>query len=315
VARSGRRPLRLATRGSPLALLQAERVAEVLRAVAPDRLFEPVVVRTTGDRLATAPLAEIGGQGVFVKEVQSAVLDGQADLAVHSAKDLPPLTPSGLVLAAVPERHDPRDALVGCRLAALEAGATVATGSARRRAQLANVRPDLTFVDLRGNMDRRLARAGDGTVASVVVARAALVRLGLDDRVAEVLDPVVMLPQVGQGALAVECRADDSELAALLAAVDDPAAHRAVRAERALLAGLGAGCSVPVGGYATVTGGLLHLRGLVATGDGRSVVRAEADGEDPEELGLRLARALLDEHGARAILEAEGVVAPEGTGQ
>jgi hydroxymethylbilane synthase len=186
--------LRLATRGSPLALWQARRVAERLSALPGSPHCDIVVVQTTGDALAEVPVAQLGGQGAFVKEVQLAVLDGRADLAVHSAKDLPSATPPGLVLACVPERADPRDALVGCTLADLPAGATVATGSVRRRAQLAWLRPDLTFSDLRGNMATRLERALD--VGAGVLALAALERLGLTDDVAEVLEPRTLLPQV-----------------------------------------------------------------------------------------------------------------------
>jgi len=293
-------------------------VAARVRRARPDLEVAIEIVSTRGDRLAQVPLAQIGGQGVFVKEVQAAVLDGRADLAVHSAKDLPPVTAPGLVLAAVPERQDPRDALVGRRLDQLGPGAVVATGSARRRAQLANLRPDLTFVELRGNMATRLDRATDGTVAAVVVALAALARLDWTARVAEVLSTVAMLPQVGQGALAVECRADDDELRHVLAVVDDPPAHRAVSAERALLGALGGSCSVPVAGLAVPTGSGLRLAGMVATGDGRSVVRAALTGDRPEELGRRLAAHLLDDCGGRSVVDFgrdPGAARPTVTGQ
>jgi hydroxymethylbilane synthase len=294
-------PLRLATRGSPLALRQAELVAEGLARAHPDLVVESVVVRTTGDRRADVPLDRLGGQGAFAKEVQAAVADGRADVAVHSAKDLPSQTPPGLLLAAVPPRADPRDALVGSTLADLPAGAAVATGSARRRAQLANARPDLTFVELRGNMGTRMDRAEDGSVHAVVVAVAALERLGWSGRLTEVLAPSVMLPQVGQGALALECRADDDVAANLLAAVDDPESHRALVAERAFLAAAGGSCAVPVGALAGSDGDGLRLTAMVASGDGRVVLRIERTGSDPESLGREVAEQLLEGCGGRSV--------------
>ena len=295
--------VRLATRGSPLARRQADQVAALLRAVVPGLVVEPVVVRTEGDRRADVPLDRIGGQGAFVKAVQEAVVEGRADLAVHSAKDLPPVTPEGLRLAAVPPRADPRDALVGGTLDGLGTGATVATGSVRRRAQLANLRPDLRFVELRGNMATRVGRVADGAVDVVVVAAAAMDRLGWGDRIAERLATSTVLPQVGQGALAVECRADDDGTATLLAGVDDPGAHRAVDAERALLAALAGSCTVPVGGWSEPSGegAGLRLHGMVASGDGRVVVRAALGGDDPASLGRDLAAHLLDACGGRSV--------------
>ncbi|MDE3087384.1 MAG: hydroxymethylbilane synthase, partial [Acidobacteriota bacterium] len=285
----GPRLLRIATRGSPLARTQSESVAERLRAAggAPLVGVELVVVRTTGDLRPADPVERLGGQGAFVKEVQEAVLDGRADLAVHSAKDLPGATPPGLVLACVPERADPRDALVGAALEALRPGATVATGSVRRRAQLAWWRPDLTFCELRGNMRTRLERSA--AAGAGVLALAGLARLGLDGEVAEVLEPSVMLPQVAQGALAVECREDDAGLRALLAGIDDADAHRAVRAERAFLGALGGGCSLPLGALAVPEApgaGSLRMEALLASRDGRVLLRDAGRGRDPEALGL-----------------------------
>lgn len=296
--------VRLATRGSPLALVQAEIVSDLLVAAAPGLVVQRVVVRTVGDRRADVELDRLGGQGAFAKEVQVAVLDGRADVAVHSAKDLPPETPTGLVLAAVPERADPRDVLVGRTLAELPAGALVATGSARRRAQLANLRPDLTFVGLRGNMGTRLDRARDGAVGAVVAAAAALDRLGLSDRIAERLSVRRCLPQVGQGALALECRDDDGDVRRLLDAVDVRDAHRALAAERAFLAALGAGCAVPAAAWAAPVqpgGTRLVLRGLLASGDGRVVVRDELEGDDPGALGRALAELLVTGRGGSSI--------------
>lgn len=296
--------MRLATRGSPLALHQTETVAAMLREAHRGLDVETVVVRTRGDQDASAPLDQIGGQGAFVTEVEAAVADGRADAAVHSAKDMPSVMGPAFVLSAVPPRADPRDALVGCALAELPAGALIATGSARRRAQLAYLRPDLVFRDLRGNMARRVAAAGVDGVTAVVVAVAAMERLGWLDRVTDVLDAVDVLPQAGQGAIALQCRADDDRTRALLAAVDDDATHRAVRAERAVLATLGGSCTVPVGALAQPVsangdgGASLHVSGLVASADGHTMIRRSLDGGDPEAVGAAVARALLDGGGA-----------------
>jgi hydroxymethylbilane synthase len=294
--------LRIATRGSVLARWQADEVGRALRSADPGRTVELVAIETSGDRRRDVPVWELGGQGVFVKEVQAAVLDGRADLAVHSAKDLPSWTPEGLVLEAVLKRADPRDALVGSRLADLGPGAQVATGSVRRRAQLAWVRPDLTFAGLRGNIGTRLDRVPSG--GAVVVAAAALARLGLLERAAEVLPSAVMLPQVGQGAIGIECRPGDDDTRAALAAIDDADTHTAVTAERAFLARLGNGCDLPVGALAArQPDGSLRIEGLMASADGRVVLRSARTGpvDAPAELGLALAEALLAAGGAGLI--------------
>ncbi len=278
-------------------------VAHLLVQARPGLIVEPVVVRTEGDRRPDEPLERIGGQGVFVKEIQEAVLDGRADVAVHSAKDMPPRTPAGLLLASVPTRGDVRDALVGSMLNGLRPGARVATGAARRRAQLANLRPDLCFVDARGNIETRVAKAGSGGVDAVVVAVAALERLSIISQAAEILSPLVMLPQVGQGAIALECPEADEALVALMADVDDPVAHGAVAAERSMLAVLGASCSLPVGGLAEPDGDALRLRGMVASADGRIVLHAERRGADPAALGAEVARVLVEECGAANLLD------------
>lgn len=300
--------MRLATRGSPLALAQADIVAGLLATRAPGIGIERVVVRTEGDRRVHDPLDRIGGQGVFVKEVQHAVIEGRADVAVHSAKDLPPAAPPGLALVAVPGRADARDALVGSTLDRLPTGAAIATGSSRRRAQLAHLRPDLVFEGLRGNMATRLERVEDGTVDAVVAAAAALDRLGWTDRQHERLDVSTCLPQAGQGALALECRETDAPVRSLLAALDDRAAHRAVAAERAFLRALGAGCTLPVAAHAVAAPGTgadgeagLRLEGLIASGDGRVVVRGALDGDDPALLGPALVHLLVDGRGASSI--------------
>jgi hydroxymethylbilane synthase len=293
--------LRVATRGSALARWQAERVVARL-----GRDAELVIVSTTGDRDTSSTIHSLGGTGVFVKEVQDAVLRGDADVAVHSAKDLPPLTPDGLTLAAIPERGDPRDALVGARLDELPTGARVGTGSVRRRAQLAALRPDLTFGELRGNIPTRLEKAAD--FDAVVMAAAALDRLERADRIAERLAPETLLPQVAQGALAVECRAGDDATLAALATIDDPAAAAEVAAERAFLAELGGGCSLPCGALARRAGdGTLTVDALLASLDGRIVLRASVSGTEPEALGRELARRILDDEGGRVVLDAEAL--------
>ena len=238
--------LRLATRGSPQARTQAQFVADAITA-ATGRAAELVVVETSGDRQQAVPLHTIGGQGVFVKEVQEAVIDGRADAAVHSAKDLPSATLVRLHIAAYCARRDAADALIGRRLDELDHGAVVASGSVRRRAQLASVRPDLQFVELRGNIARRLEKVPPG--GAIVMAVAALEVLGLTDRIAERLDPTVFVPAVGQGCVAIECRADDAATTDALAGVDDASTRFAVSVERAFLAELGAGCSLPLGAY------------------------------------------------------------------
>jgi hydroxymethylbilane synthase len=298
------RTLRVATRGSALARWQADHVAVLAQKAEPGLDVETVVVETSGDRRRDVPIWELGGKGIFVKEVQAAVLEGRADVAVHSAKDLPSLTPDGLVIGAVPERADVRDALVGATLAVLAAGATVASGSLRRRAQLAHLRPDLRFEGLRGNIATRLARVEEEGVAALVVAAAALDRLGLSERIAERLDPDVMLPQVGQGALAVECRADDTDTRCLLDRIEHTPSRRAVDAERGFLAELGGDCSVPAAAHATLAGDRLRVRGLVASADGRNVVRHELAGpaSSGAALGRSVARQLLDDQGGAALL-------------
>lgn len=308
----GRR-LRVATRGSDLAVWQAEHVVGLLRGVQPGLDVELVRVETGGDRRLDVPIYELGGKGVFVKEVQAAVLDGRADIAVHSAKDLPSVTPPALALAAVPERGDPRDALVGAALDDLPERGVVATGSLRRRVQLAHQRPDLRFEGLRGNMQTRLDKAG--RYDAIVVAAVALERLGLGERIAERLDPDVVLPQVAQGALAVECRADDEDIRGLLAAVEHRPSRQAVDAERAFLGELGGDCSLPAAAHATLVGAgrgvgdgaeavELRVRGLIASDDGTIVVRHEARGPvaDGPALGRAVARHLLDEQDGAKLL-------------
>lgn len=296
------RALRLATRGSPLALEQARRVQARLAAVHAGLPTELVVVESGGDLHAGTPIHSLGGSGVFVAEIEQAVLAGRADVAVHSLKDLPSSAlPAGLVLAATPERLDVRDALVGRTLARLAPGAVVATGAVRRRAQLAWLRPDLCFAELRGSIATRLGRVPPA--GAVVVAVAALERLGLLDRAAEILPTAVMLPQVGQGAIGLRCREDDAATILLVSAIDDPLVARAVAAERAFLARLGVGCDAPVGAHATCDSltGPVTLDGLLAREDGHVLVRRQLTGDDPVELGTALAGHLLDDEGGRSL--------------
>ena len=254
--------IRIATRGSAQARTQAESVGDALRAAVQGLSVEYVFIETQGDTNQSTPLHQMGGQGIFVKEVQRAVLDGRADVAVHSAKDLPSQQADGLVIAAFTERRSPNDVLVGRSLAELAHGATVATGSVRRRAQLRRLRPDLNFVELRGNIQTRLSRIPEN--GSIVMARAALEILGLTDAIAEELDLDTAVPMVGQGCVAVEARAGDESTLAAVARIDHAGSRRAVEAERAFLFELGAGCSAPVAAHMSPDG---TFRAFMAEGD------------------------------------------------
>ena len=292
--------LRLATRASALAQWQTDHVASALVAAAAANgetlEVEKVIVETFADRRLDIPIDAMGGKGVFVKEIQAAVLDGRADLAVHSGKDLPAITPDGLVVAAVPERADARDVLIGSTLASLPERGRVASGSIRRRAQLAALRPDLVFEGLRGNIATRLDRASE--YDAIVMAAAAIDRLGLDlgDRVVEVLDVDVMLPQVAQGAIVVECRDDLPDALALAAAIEHPASRVAVDAERAFLSELGGDCDLPAGSHARWVDDGLRLDSLLAANDGSTVLRDSRTFAviDRFSAGAGAARALLD---------------------
>jgi len=301
-----------ATRGSPMARWQTDHVIALLRDRARSEA-EALVVSTEADRRLDLAISDLGGKGAFAREVQAAVFDGRADVAVHSGKDLPSTSPEGLVVAAVLERHDPRDVVVGGRLADLPPGALVGTGSPRRRAQLAWMRPDLTFAEVRGNVGTRLGKLDRGEVDVLVLALAGLQRLGLDgERPADVLDVGVMVPQVAQGTLAVECRADDGPTRELLAALEHAPTRRTFEAERAFLAALGGDCYLPAGAHARPVaadggreagGSELELEAMIASPDGHVVLRHRVRGEDPPALGAAAAAFLLDEAGGRQLLD------------
>jgi hydroxymethylbilane synthase len=302
-------PLRLGTRGSALALWQANHVAGLLRAPAGSRPVELIEVQTTGDFVQHLALAKIGGEGVFTKEIQRALLEHRVEVAVHSLKDLPTTSVAGLTLEAAPPRGPTGDAFVSrkCpRFEQLPPGAKVATSSLRRRAQILHRRPDLKLVDIRGNVETRLRKLVDQNLDALVLAEAGLVRLGLTGEIAEVLDPLWMLPAVGQGALGLECRADDTTTVALLQQLNDPATFQAVLAERALLRRLGGGCQVPIGALAKVESGGLTLRGVVLSPDGRQRIASEICGEanQAELLGKELAEQLLAQ-GAKNLLASQ----------
>jgi hydroxymethylbilane synthase len=277
--------IRAATRGSALARWQTDHVTRLM-SEASSGIVDPLVVSTAGDRDKTTPLHEIGGKGVFVKEVQAAVLDRRADIAVHSAKDLPALTPDGLVICAVPERADPRDVLVGSSLAGLRNGATVGTGSIRRQVQLIAHRPDLELVEIRGNIDTRLGLVGE--LDAVVMAAAALDRLERTPAVLERLDVEKMLPQVGQGTLAVECRADDLGTISALSSIDNAHSRRVLEAERGFLVELGGDCDLPAGAFAQSLGDEILVRAMLSDGDG-IILYASQQGTDGVAVGRALA--------------------------
>jgi hydroxymethylbilane synthase len=315
--------LRLGTRRSALAMTQSRSVAEAITA-ATGREVELVEVTTLGDT-SRAALTSIGGTGVFAAALRHALLAGEVDLAVHSLKDLPTAPEPGLVIAAVPRREDPRDSLVardGLTLGELPAGSRLGTGAPRRAAQLLALDLGLDVVPVRGNVDTRLSLVHDGRLDGVLLAHAGLRRLGRGDEATEVLDPLQVLPAPGQGALAVECRDDDPDLVAALAAVDDPDTRAAVTAERALLAALEAGCTAPVGALAEVVESLgadgeplleLSLRGVVAAPDGSRVLRQSLSGplDAPADLGRRLAAVLLEDGAAELVAEGPVPVRPE----
>ncbi len=306
VVKTARRSLVLGTRGSPLAIWQAEWVQARLREVAPDVTVTLQRIKTSGDKILDVPLAKIGGKGLFVKEIEEALLQGTIDLAVHSMKDVPTVLPDGLEIVCVPEREDPRDALIsrnGLPLDGLPRGARVGTSSLRRQAQLLHRRPDLTIEVLRGNLDTRLRKLRDGEFEAILLAATGLRRMGWDAQITEYLAPEVSLPAIGQGALGLEGRRDDTFVCELVQPLEHPPTRATVTAERALLDRLEGGCQVPIAAHATLAGDRLRLEGLVASVDGRRLVQDRAEGPVAEarEIGRRLGEQLL-RRGGEAIL-------------
>lgn len=307
------RTIIVGTRQSALALTQTNQTIERLRKLAAEAgmpcRFEVKKIVTRGDRILDVTLSKVGGKGLFVKEIEQALLDREIDLAVHSLKDMPFELPEGLAFGAVPEREDPRDCLIGRNARSLEElpqGARVGTSSLRRSAQLQAARPDLVIESIRGNIDTRLRKLEEENFDAILLAAAGLHRMGWKDRITSYLPTDLCLPAVGQGALAVECRAEDSEVLSLLALLNDPPTARCVAAERKLLGLLNGGCQVPMGAYAYTpkapdSGAELTMTGMVASSDGTRVLKETATGSDPDRVGTQVARALLD-RGADAIL-------------
>ncbi|MDA8278261.1 MAG: hydroxymethylbilane synthase [Actinomycetota bacterium] len=290
--------IKIATRSSKLALFQANLVGERLGVP-----YELVKVHSGGDLDLQSPLSVIGGSGIFVKEVQAAVIRGEADIAVHSAKDIPAKLPVETVVDTFIERGDPRDCLVGSDIAGLKIGAVVATGSTRRKALLKMLRPDLEVVELRGNIATRLVRLRE--VDAIVMANAALERLELVDVDRQVFEVDEFMPQVGQGAIAVERRCDDDRVASILFEVNDRPTQLAVEAERGFLSQMGSGCTLPIGAFATVNAGQIHLSALIAALDGSRVIERGQSGRDPKLLGSNLGALILSEGGSELLMEAE----------
>ncbi len=298
--------VRIATRKSTLALWQAEFVKAQLEHFHADVRVELVPMSTQGDIILDTPLAKIGGKGLFVKELEQAMLDGRADIAVHSMKDVPVEFPEGLALHTICEREDPRDAFVSnnfANLSELPQGAVVGTSSLRRQCQIRALRPDLVIKDLRGNVNTRLAKLDDGQYDAIILAAAGLLRLKMDERIADYIEPEVSLPANGQGAVGIECRIDDKVTKALLAPLEHTQTRIRVNAERAMNRHLEGGCQVPIGAYALVDGEQVHLRGLVGAVDGSEILHDEVTGHinDAEAIGVQLAKKLLAQ-GADKIL-------------
>lgn len=301
--------LRLGSRGSTLALWQAHHVQRLLRSLHDGLDVEIEILHTTGDLITDVPLAMIGDKGLFTKEVDAAVLDGRVHLAVHSFKDVPTKLTDGLALAAVMEREDPRDAFLPApgrpaSIDDLEEGAVIGTSSLRRRSILLNARPDIAVEDLRGNLDTRFRKLEEGRYDGIILALAGVRRFGREAAIGELLGPPHWLPAAGQGALGIVCRAEDAETLRLLQPLDHPATRAATTAERSFLARLEGGCQIPIGALGTIEDGALHLRGLVASLDGRTVFRGEHSGpvQDAAALGQELAGRLVEE-GADAVLD------------
>jgi len=300
--------LRIGTRASLLAVTQSTWVKNQIEKAHPQVQVELVKISTTGDRILDVPLAKVGGKGLFVKEIEDALLAGEVDLAVHSMKDVPAELPEGLHIGIIPVRETPRDAFISIRYSSLEAlpqGAIIGTSSLRRKSQLAVLRPDLKIVDLRGNIDTRLRKLDEGLFDAIILAGAGLNRLGLGERITVLLEPDQMLPAIGQGSLGIELRTADTELLAGLQFLHHPQTAITVAAERAFLLRLEGGCQVPIGAHATLTGTTVLLTGLIASVDGRQIIKDTITGtvEQAAQLGTTLAETLLA-RGGKAILDA-----------
>ncbi|MFM2125844.1 MAG: hydroxymethylbilane synthase [Acidobacteriota bacterium] len=289
----------IGSRGSQLALWQAHHIQARLKELGAESRIE--IIKTSGDRIQDVPLSKVGGKGLFTKEIEEALLAKTIDLAVHSMKDVPTELPAGLVLSAIPEREEPRDALIGARVSDLKAGMKIGTSSLRRSSQLLALGRGFSIEMLRGNVDTRLRKLDEGQYDAIVLAAAGLRRLGWAERITELIAQETMCPAVGQGALAIETREDGGAAHELAKQLDHLPTRRAVTAERALLLVLGGGCQVPVGAHATVQDGQVHLSAIVARPDGSQVVRGKLSGPNPEHVGATLGRTLLDE-GASEIL-------------
>jgi len=299
--------IKIGTRGSQLALWQANWVRDAIEALERGISVELVIIKTKGDKILDVPLAKVGGKGLFVKEIEEAVSDGRVDLAVHSMKDMPAKVPDGLCIGAVPEREIPKDVLIsksGLRLSELPFGAKVGTSSLRRAAQLKHARADLEILPLRGNLDTRLKKVENEGLDAIVLAAAGVKRLNFEDRITEYLDESVMLPAVGQGALCIETRKDDPVIRPIAAALDHPETHIVVNGERAFLNRLEGGCQVPVAAHGKISSNIFTLTGLVADLDGKRIFKETLSGqpEDSESIGVELANHLLA-MGAKEILD------------
>lgn len=298
--------IRIATRHSPLAMWQANFVKAELLKYHPNLIVELLPMKTKGDKILDTPLAKVGGKGLFVKELEVAMLEGRADIAVHSMKDVPVDFPQGLGLSVICKREDPRDAFVSNLYQSIDAlpqGAVVGTSSLRRQCQIRALRPDLKVKDLRGNVNTRLAKLDDGLYDAIILAAAGLLRLQMPERIASYIEPETTLPAVGQGAVGIECRLDDQQTIALLKPLEDAPTRVRVTAERAMNLALQGGCQVPIGSFALLQGDQLFLRGLVGSVDGKEIIRKEITGhqDQAEQLGLTVAKQLLAS-GAKEIL-------------
>jgi len=298
--------LKIATRKSPLALWQAEEVARLLKKYHPDLQVELVTMTTQGDKILDTPLAKIGGKGLFVKELEVGMLEGTADIAVHSMKDVPMAFPEGLHLAVVLEREDPRDAFVSNTyksLSELPLNAKVGTCSLRRQTQLKESRPDIEILDLRGNVNTRLSKLDNGDYDAIILASAGLIRLGFEERITDIIPTEQSLPAIGQGAVGIECRSDDEYINTLLAPLNHPETALRLKAERAQNTRLNGGCQIPIGGFAELNGDQIHLRGLIGFPDGSKIFRAERQGDqkDAEAIGIAVAEDLLAQGGDKVL--------------